>query len=401
MKKLLILPLLALMTGCVTYYYPETALEDGVYYAEDDPSYVVYSDEYTGTAYYPWSSLDYFYLGYNPYASYGFGYGYGGYGSGFSFGINYGYSPWYYPYSYHGYDSPRYASYYNYPYYPASRPWRGYCDGHYGCNHRGRNNHRGDGHNGYARNRHDNRRNRADDRDTRNRYDNRRNRADDRYTRNRHDDRRYRGGEDASDKENPVDRRRERSNSSSDASPVRRYVSTTPAGYSGNRGMVIRSRETTKIGKSRLQPVNSIPAPTVRVTPSSSRAARPVSRAARPVSRSTRANNVVRYRSDAKQTRSSTGPVESGSSSNGVAVAIPPSQPVVVPGNSSRRGQQGRTRTTHQVSMRPPSKAAASSTAESKSNKPTGNNKRSRSTASVASHRNSKNRKLSNREKHN
>ena len=78
MKKLLILPLLVLLTGCVTYYYPETALEDGVYYAEDDPSYNVYSGGYAGVAYYPWSSLDYFYLGYNPYPGFGIGYGYVG-----------------------------------------------------------------------------------------------------------------------------------------------------------------------------------------------------------------------------------------------------------------------------------------------------------------------------------
>ena len=83
MKKLLILPLLVLLTGCVSYYYPATAYEDGVYYAEDDPAYVVYSDAYAGVSYYPWSSLDYFYLGYNPYPGYSFGYGYG---SGFSFG---------------------------------------------------------------------------------------------------------------------------------------------------------------------------------------------------------------------------------------------------------------------------------------------------------------------------
>ncbi|MGD9021881.1 MAG: hypothetical protein PVF46_08790, partial [Lysobacterales bacterium] len=67
MKNLLILPLLALLSGCVTYYYPETALEDGVYYAEDDPSYAVYSDSYVSVGYYPWYSLDYFYLGYYPY----------------------------------------------------------------------------------------------------------------------------------------------------------------------------------------------------------------------------------------------------------------------------------------------------------------------------------------------
>ena len=51
MKNLLIMPLLILMAGCVTYYYPETALEDGVYYAEDDPSYVLNSGDYSGVVY--------------------------------------------------------------------------------------------------------------------------------------------------------------------------------------------------------------------------------------------------------------------------------------------------------------------------------------------------------------
>lgn len=70
MKKLLILPLLLMLSGCVTYYSPETALEDGVYYAADDPSYLVYSGTYRGAAYYPWASIDFFYLGYYPHRYY-------------------------------------------------------------------------------------------------------------------------------------------------------------------------------------------------------------------------------------------------------------------------------------------------------------------------------------------
>jgi len=108
MRKLLILPLLVLLTGCVTYYYPETALEDGVYYAEDDPSYVFNSGDYSGVVYYPWSSLDYFYLGYYQYPRYGFVYGYP-YGLGFS--------PWYY-------------SYHRQPY---ARSYRGNCRHHGDC----------------------------------------------------------------------------------------------------------------------------------------------------------------------------------------------------------------------------------------------------------------------------
>ena len=91
MKKLFLSALLLLLTGCVSYYAPETAIEDGVYYAEDDPAYINNAYSYTYGGYYPWSSMDYFYLGYGPYG--GFGYGYGG----FSIGISYGYSPWDYP----------------------------------------------------------------------------------------------------------------------------------------------------------------------------------------------------------------------------------------------------------------------------------------------------------------
>lgn len=270
MKKLLMFPLLLLLTGCVTYYYPETALEDGVYYAEDDPSYTVYSDAYAVAPYYPWLSLDYFYLGFNPHPSYGFGYGYG---SGFSVGIGYGYSPWYYPYSGYGYYSPWYTSHYRYPYYAAWRPYNGYYSHHNGGHYQDNRNYRG------------------------NRYD--------RYTRNGHDDRRNRAGEDVSGTEHPADR-----SSRESASTNRRYVSTAPSGYSGNQGMVIRSRETTKTGKSRLQPDQSAPTQAVSATPSNSRVAQPDSRARR-------ADNEVRYRSGAKQTRSTTHPVRSSRSSSG------------------------------------------------------------------------------------
>jgi hypothetical protein len=174
MKKLLILPLLVFLTGCVTYYYPETALEDGVYYAKDDPSYTGYSGGYSGAFYYPWSSLDYFYLGYYPYHRYGYGYN-----NGFSFGIGYGYSPWYYPTSYYGFYAPRYRSYYHYPYYSNRRHYNGY-----------------------------------------------------------------------------------------NSSPVRRYVSTVPSGYSGNQGMVVRNRGNAKVGKSQLHPVKPVSTRAVSVTSS-------------------------------------------------------------------------------------------------------------------------------------
>lgn len=359
MKKLLILPLFVLLTGCVTYYYPETALEDGVYYAENDPSYVVYSDDYTATAYYPWSSLDYFYLGYNPYPRYGFGYGYGGHGSGFSFGISYGYSPWYYPYSYYGYYSPWYASYSHYPYYPAWRSYNGYCSRHNGCYHRGQNNHR----NGH-----------------------------DRYARNGHDDPRNRASEDARDNEYRADRRSAGSRVGYDgASPVSRYVSTAPAGHSGNRGLVIRSREDKKVGKSRLHPDKSVPVQAINVTSSNSGTAQPDYR-------TRRAGGEIQYRSQAKQTRSRTGPVESSPSSKGIAITAPPSRTVVASGNDGSNRQSVRTKTAPQASGRPPSGPAPQPPATSKPRESAGKNNRSPSRSSSSGRRDSKKSNSSERE---
>ena len=225
MKKLLILPIIVLLSACVSYYYPETALEDGVYYAEDDPSYVVYQGGYPGAAYYPWSSLDYFYLGYYPYPGYAFYFGY-------PFGIARHYSPWHYPHGYYGYYSPWYASFYHYPFYPAWRPYSGYCRHYSGCSPWGRMERQVDHPVGYAG-------------------------SDDEVSRNH--------GDDAIDGEKtpvsiptlPVD------NGVYATSPFSRYVSTAPAGYSSRR-MIIRNNGTTKIGKSRLEPVKSSPATGIR-----------------------------------------------------------------------------------------------------------------------------------------
>lgn len=114
MKKLLILPMLLLLSGCVTYYYPETALKDGVYYAQDDPSYVGDIE----TIYYPWGSLDYFYLAY-------------------------------YPYYYHHYYSHYYISHYYGPYYGVRRPYNGNCpDGR--CSQKSRKSRRNRSHDRFA-----------------------------------------------------------------------------------------------------------------------------------------------------------------------------------------------------------------------------------------------------------
>ena len=111
MKKLLVLPLL-LLTACVSYYQPQTALQDGVYYAQDDPGYRHHPVNHIGTIYYPWYSVDYFYFVYAPY-------GYWGYSPWYSHYYAF-HSPWYRPYWRHH----RYAGWYP-GYYP------GYYPGHY------------------------------------------------------------------------------------------------------------------------------------------------------------------------------------------------------------------------------------------------------------------------------
>jgi len=206
MKKLIILFMFVLLSGCVTYYYPETSFEDGVYYAEDDPSYVLNSGDFSGDVYYPWSSLDYFYMGYWPYPGYGFAYGY-------PFGL--AYSPWGYHYGYYGYFSPRYYAYHHHPY---RRSYKDNCIRRSGCG-----SYNGD----FPDNDHNP------------------------YTRDNHNKHR---GKDSDVIDNG-------------SSSVHRYVSTAP---SGNQGLIIRKRGSTKPGKSRLEPTGRVPAKSVSVTPATS-----------------------------------------------------------------------------------------------------------------------------------
>lgn len=210
MKKLFVLPLLILLAGCVTYYYPKTALEDGVYYAEDDPSYILNSGDYSGVVYYPWSSLDYFYLGYWPYPGYGYVRGYP---------IGWGYSPWDYPIGHYGYYSSRYFSHQYGSYW---RPYRGYCPG-VSCNRLSNYSRHAQGNPGNRRNR------------------------------NSHDE------------ESGVYTRVEKSDTRrNNSSSGMRYVTTAPPGYSGDKGMVIRSRGDSKTGKSRLEPTRPVTSKPVR-----------------------------------------------------------------------------------------------------------------------------------------
>jgi hypothetical protein len=257
MKKLLILPLLIFLSGCVSYYYPETAYEDGVYYAGDDPAYAANQGGYARAAYYPWYSLDYFYLGYMPYPGCVYDYG-------FPCAVLFGYSPWSWPYGHHGYYSPWYASYHRYPFYPSWRPYDGYCSHHGGCGPRPVVSRSVSAGNRHAK------------------YDNDGRPSDEELV--------------TDSNERPARNAASRGNNGGfSTSPFSRYVATVPAGYSGNRGMVIRSNEARKIGKSRLEPGKSAPATgtrqvNVRPQPAPSSSSFPRSSSA-PVSRAPSRSN--------------------------------------------------------------------------------------------------------------
>lgn len=334
MKKLLTLPFLILLVGCVSYYYPQTALKDGVYYAEDDPTYVVSSGAYVGVAYYPWSSLDYFYLGYNPYPRYGFYYGYGGHG-GYSFSVAYGYSPWYYPYSGYGYYSPWYTS-----------------------------------------------------------YSHRHGRGNDRYAGNDHSDRRDRDRKRVDGDELPPDHRDEKTRAGNDSgSRVGRYVSTPPAGYSGNRGMVIRSRQDAKPGKTRIEDDKYAPS-----QPVSAKAAGSTSTLRASDSRTTAGG--VRYRSDTKQGKTRTGTVVSSPSSNGIIIVAEPVRPAGASSGSRNPGSTARPVTASTRSNKSSNGKVSRPPVASRPNSSSRSNGRSRSSRSSSSHRDSNNESSSTRQKH-
>lgn len=161
-KRLYMLPLLMLLAGCVTHYHapPRTViyrdmngLTSGVYDEQPGTVYRDVSANVASSVYYPWWSLDYFYLGHGYGSNFGFGYrapiGYG-------FGYGYGYDGPYFGFSYssgYGYPGPWYGFYYDPWYYPPYRyswyaPYGHYWGyGHYAWNapywnHRYRHHHR-------------------------------------------------------------------------------------------------------------------------------------------------------------------------------------------------------------------------------------------------------------------
>lgn len=228
MNKWLVLPLLALLSACVSYYQPESALQDGVYYPEDDPAYRYNADDYyySRVVVYPWSSLDSFYFGYWPYSGYAIGYWpYSGYGfsfvypdePGFAGGYYAFYSPWY---------SRSYATYY-YP--PVWRPYR------YNCHHHGRCGEHG-----------------SDERNV----------GNDRYAGDGGQNYAYPGGEGEQNAfySNNVKNKMGQAGHP----PTKRYVSKTATGRTAYQGNAVRSKEPAKAARNRARPVESFTRDTAR-----------------------------------------------------------------------------------------------------------------------------------------
>ncbi len=236
LKLLALTLLMSALTSCVTYYYPAAEQADGVYYAADDPTYAVGTGDYAGVAYYPWWSVDYFYLGYGYYnsgVSIGFSYGYPRYSS-----YGWGYYPSRYPAWYY---DPWYYSYWYAPVYYYN-PWYGYS-GHHAYAHV---------HYRHYRDRHD----RGHD----NGYH--RPHESDRFAgngRRRPDDRLV----EPTDRELPNggerNTRYERGGSWAGSGEEVRQVTVAPDSRSTDRGMIVGSRDGGKWSRSRLEPVTSSP----------------------------------------------------------------------------------------------------------------------------------------------
>jgi len=206
-NRLLVLPLLALLSACVSYYQPESALQDGVYYAEDDPAYRYNADDYySAIMIYPWASLDYLYFGYGNYPNYAY-WDYPGYGFSFVYPNEPGFAPGFYafysPFYWRGYST------YYYP--PVWRPYRNHC-----------------GHHGHCAG-HD-----SDDPDA----------GDDRYAGNDGQDNGYPGG---GGEENAFYSNNVKNKMGHAGYPLTRpYVSKTTAARNGYQGRVVKSYEPTR-----------------------------------------------------------------------------------------------------------------------------------------------------------
>ena len=311
---LLALSLAMLTQGCV-YYYPAYKAEDGQYYNDEGEVVDVYEYEprysgsndgvalnfaYVDAAYYPWWSMDYYYLGRHHYRP-----AYWGSGWSFSFGVNYGYGPYYWPW-YADLYGPYYYPYAYYSYWPRWG-WPGY---YYSYNYWGDpywhyRHKRYTHYNHHAYDRH------YGDRGNRREYG----RHDDNYAvspgRNDERERRRRQIEDNAGP-GSVNRA-----SYTDPSSPRAYrestsrnVSVAPASSSRSRGMQIRNRGDRKISDSHIGP-SPIGSPSARRSNSPGVSISPPPSTDNRASAATSRGDTysTRYRSDRKAPRSVSGPV--------------------------------------------------------------------------------------------
>ncbi len=288
MRNLLLIPLLALVAGCITYNYPVVETPDRVYYAEEEPGYVDYgiSDRgyvdysigYASARHYPWWSLDYLYLGSGYYS--------GGYSIGFSYGYPSYYPAYdYYPYYYPSYYEPWYHTawyapvhyhhhHYYHPYY-YNAYWHHRYRNHYGRHHGG------------------------------------------------HD--RYAGHDPYDPYEDPDELRRDSVRDpgagqrpadgfDGDQGPGRnpamtRRTSMASSGTGSDRGMVVRNREDAKRMISRTEPAGTAAAPAVAASDRSSGTPAVRRAGGQQYSVVRRESGEVRYRAEPKQRASRTEPV--------------------------------------------------------------------------------------------
>lgn len=313
MKKLMLIPLFAILSGCVSYYYPEAEtylqvanddvyLEEEVYIEEAASDYIGKSISYSNASYYPWWSLDYFYLGSHQHRS------------GFSIGFNYGYnSSWYdpyysgyYPYSLGWYYPLRYSVWYS-PFYDYGYNRYGWND--YYWRHRYNNHHRSY-YRGYDRGGYDNADQYAGRDWNRGHNGGRAEQGNNGTVDFNRDHGSLRDESSFANSHRGVDRNRNRHNgedgrlprgapvpgsrsgTSGHSEAVSRQVSHTPGRGNARRGMEVRSREARKPSATKMEPGK----PEIRLSPAirvvaGSSAARNTTAAAR----STTARNHAPY----------------------------------------------------------------------------------------------------------
>lgn len=299
MNRIILIPLLAFLTGCVTHhhhYIQAEQAEDGAYYSDSttgSPEYndvpqvnTDYSADYTSVRYYPWWSVDYFYL--SPYR----------HRSGISVGFNIGYgSAWHDPF-YWFYEpfsisySPFYYSYFYAPY-----RYHDYHHGHYN---------RFSWYSNYWRYRyHDYHHSRHRDHDTWQRdrdgwggHDNDGSYAGSFDNRGRREDGRI----------DPVDRGGDRpggtQNRPGPEAGINRHVSAVAGSGPGERGMEVRNRQERKPVPTRTEPVK----PVRKLSPADGLAATPLPKEKTWQSVKSGAGEIRSY-SGSKQTRTKPQPV--------------------------------------------------------------------------------------------